>query len=474
MALAGAPTSDAAGHEQSSRTSRHCGERSTLNAGQLFAEPSESGSRIAPKVCCWRNIQYAQSAERSWLHWRHPQTLDIFTPPAGTSDPLPQLSEKRGASSGQLPVMVFVHGGGWLLLTQLFDQQVALMRSFAHFHAKQGWIVVQVRYRTSSLALSTYALFALLLSLPIIVLAAMRGHTGSMPSIPILCSARSSLSVLGFLAVLLVVFLLTLLSLGRRLSVGVTHPAHAQDVACALRWVYEHIGESKYGGDAGRVFLCGHSAGGHLAALVALDPMYAQQTAQPTSSTSNSAMTIRLEDDCHSCNESGRTGDHLLRGDVCTLTTDGQSKCPRPAQHQSILPSTTHPQLKGAIIISGVLDLPRLRSLPVLGWLLGRVLLRPVFGAEEASALHQASPIAHAHTSSCPMLFVNASHEFWLTDFGILGDARRLTREIIALGGTAEHVILHTACHFSIVRHVNELARESLEFFTAAYSTQCV
>jgi acetyl esterase/lipase len=42
----------------------------------------------------------------------------------------------------------------------------------------------------------------------------------------------------------------------------------ARDVAGAFGWVREHIGE--YGGDPGRIFVMGHSAGSHLTALAAL------------------------------------------------------------------------------------------------------------------------------------------------------------------------------------------------------------
>jgi pimeloyl-ACP methyl ester carboxylesterase len=57
-----------------------------------------------------------------------------------------------------------------------------------------------------------------------------------------------------------------------RLSPKVRHPAHVQDVAKAFAWTRENIG--KYGGDAERVFVCGHSAGGHLVSLLATDPQY--------------------------------------------------------------------------------------------------------------------------------------------------------------------------------------------------------
>ena len=57
-----------------------------------------------------------------------------------------------------------------------------------------------------------------------------------------------------------------------RLSPAVMHPAHTEDTAAAFAWVVEHI--DSYGGDANRLYLAGHSAGGYLVALLALDPSY--------------------------------------------------------------------------------------------------------------------------------------------------------------------------------------------------------
>ena len=48
------------------------------------------------------------------------------------------------------------------------------------------------------------------------------------------------------------------------------HPANVQDVALALAWVHDHIAE--HGGDPEKLFVMGHSAGCHLASLVATDP----------------------------------------------------------------------------------------------------------------------------------------------------------------------------------------------------------
>ena len=50
------------------------------------------------------------------------------------------------------------------------------------------------------------------------------------------------------------------------------HPAQIEDVAAAFAWVVRNI--SQQGGDASRIYLGGHSAGSHLAALLALDEKY--------------------------------------------------------------------------------------------------------------------------------------------------------------------------------------------------------
>ncbi len=57
-----------------------------------------------------------------------------------------------------------------------------------------------------------------------------------------------------------------------RLSPKVKHPGHIEDVARAFGWTHRNIG--KYGGRADQVFVCGHSAGGHLVALLGTDPSH--------------------------------------------------------------------------------------------------------------------------------------------------------------------------------------------------------
>jgi acetyl esterase/lipase len=57
-----------------------------------------------------------------------------------------------------------------------------------------------------------------------------------------------------------------------RLSPHVKHPEHIQDIASAVAWTYRHIRECD--GNPEQLFLVGHSAGGHLVALLATDEKY--------------------------------------------------------------------------------------------------------------------------------------------------------------------------------------------------------
>jgi acetyl esterase/lipase len=57
-----------------------------------------------------------------------------------------------------------------------------------------------------------------------------------------------------------------------RLSPKVMHPGHIDDVARAFAWTHKNVG--KYGGRADQLFVCGHSAGGHLVALLSTDERY--------------------------------------------------------------------------------------------------------------------------------------------------------------------------------------------------------
>lgn len=63
-----------------------------------------------------------------------------------------------------------------------------------------------------------------------------------------------------------------LVAINYRLHPEVNWIKQVQDIATATKWVTNNIG--KYGGDPTRICLMGHSAGAHLAAMVAFDSSY--------------------------------------------------------------------------------------------------------------------------------------------------------------------------------------------------------
>lgn len=66
-----------------------------------------------------------------------------------------------------------------------------------------------------------------------------------------------------------------------RLMPKAPHPAQIEDTAAAFAWIYKNI--AQYGGDPNRLYISGHSAGGHLVALLALDANYLKKYDIPLS-----------------------------------------------------------------------------------------------------------------------------------------------------------------------------------------------
>ena len=73
---------------------------------------------------------------------------------------------------------------------------------------------------------------------------------------------------MGFMAPAITCLPAIFISVGYRLAPESKYPDPEEDCRNALKWVYDNI--SGYGGDPNRLFVGGHSAGGHLAAMLAL------------------------------------------------------------------------------------------------------------------------------------------------------------------------------------------------------------
>jgi acetyl esterase/lipase len=72
-----------------------------------------------------------------------------------------------------------------------------------------------------------------------------------------------------------------LASANYRLSPAAKHPAHVEDAARAIAWLHDNV--ARFGGDPNRFVLSGHSAGAHLAALLATDERWLGRHGLPLS-----------------------------------------------------------------------------------------------------------------------------------------------------------------------------------------------
>lgn len=62
---------------------------------------------------------------------------------------------------------------------------------------------------------------------------------------------------------------IAIVTVNYRLNPKVKAPAYIEDAAAAVAWAFKNI--ESYGGDASKIFISGHSAGGYLANMVGLD-----------------------------------------------------------------------------------------------------------------------------------------------------------------------------------------------------------
>lgn len=77
-------------------------------------------------------------------------------------------------------------------------------------------------------------------------------------------------------------------SMNYRMTATTSPSEQAADVARAIQWVHQHILE--WGGDPRQIFLMGHSAGAHLAALVSVDETYLKAVELPLSTIAGTVL----------------------------------------------------------------------------------------------------------------------------------------------------------------------------------------
>ena len=227
-----------------------------------------------------------------------------------------------------------------------------------------------------------------------------------------------------------------------RLSPHVKHPEHIKDLARAFAWTKKHI--AKRGGRADQIFLVGHSAGGHLVALLATDEQY-----------------LKAE---------GCTSDDI-RG---VIGISGVYKIP---------PGTTEVALFGSGPNGVRLDeMTPLRgkssSLPATlpqgerGGLPVRVnVFGPVFGNDPKERL-AASPVAHIRPGLPPFLLLNAERDLPL----LPGMAQEMHQALCNIGSPSRLLKIEGRNHNSILFQAAEpgdpVARAIVDFIREQIATR--
>jgi pimeloyl-ACP methyl ester carboxylesterase len=149
-----------------------------------------------------------------------------------------------------LPVIVCIHGGMWLLADKKKAREMSISL------ALRGFCVVAPSYRLSYPTIVSPLLWSALVPWSTICL--------------LLALLRFSVK---FLYLILIPFIMIILLTIQELHLGecddsFVHPAHLSDIALVCKWVSTNI--SSYHGNPNDVSLLGHSAGAHLAVMLAI------------------------------------------------------------------------------------------------------------------------------------------------------------------------------------------------------------
>ncbi|HVS40336.1 MAG TPA: alpha/beta hydrolase [Gemmataceae bacterium] len=169
-----------------------------------------------------------------------------------------------------------------------------------------------------------------------------------------------------------------------RLAPAAKHPDQVKDVARAFAWTRAHVRD--YGGDPDRIFLCGHSAGGHLVSLLATDEAYLKDPA------------LKLTD----ADRAALKGVMSVSGIYC-IPTQEQFNAMLDGMVKGLIQISDH----SPIIVALAPALKRLNC--------NLNPFRLTFGDDNAAA-QQAAPLTHVRKGLPPFLVLYAERELPMVD----------------------------------------------------------
>jgi acetyl esterase/lipase len=215
-----------------------------------------------------------------------------------------------------------------------------------------------------------------------------------------------------------------------RLSPAVAHPEHVKDVARAVRWTRDHI--AGHGGNPDRIFLFGHSAGGHLVSLLATDESYLK-------------------------------ADRLTARDIKGVIAASGVYRIRPGTMEAFLGGTDTQSIRPDQMFPLRGEIGRMPMLPALGIRIKSDVFGPAFSAD-AKIRAAASPINHVRRDLPPFLLLAAEN-----DLPTLAEMAAEFHKTLLRAGCAVRLLTmkernHNSLLFSIIRADDPAARAVLTF----------
>jgi acetyl esterase/lipase len=215
-----------------------------------------------------------------------------------------------------------------------------------------------------------------------------------------------------------------------RLFPNAKHPEQAKDVARAVAWTHANI--AKYGGDPRRLYLSGHSAGGHLATLLAADESYLQFHGMKATDIQGVI---------------GISGVYHVPAGVMRFSLGGSG--PRAVRYEQMFP------LRG--------DSPQPFKYQLPGFPAQLNMFAPIFG-DTPRQCELASPLTHVHRGMPPLLILVAEH-----DLPTLPEMASEFQQALLQKGCAVRLLKvakrnHNSLLFSAIRPDDPAAQAMLEF----------
>jgi acetyl esterase/lipase len=215
-----------------------------------------------------------------------------------------------------------------------------------------------------------------------------------------------------------------------RLSPWVKHPEHVKDVARAIAWTKSHLGAM--GGRTDKLFLAGHSAGGHLVALVTTDPTYLRAeklSEKDIAGVVGISGVYRIPDGKFAVAFGGDSGKSFRFDEISPMRS--KRDLGKPTEGAGI-PLTVD-------------------------------VFSPAFG-DSAIARQAASPVVHARPGLPPFLLINADH-----DLPTLADMSKEFAAVLTEHGVDARLMTaenrnHNTVMFRAIEESDPVARALLDF----------